>query len=49
VRVRSFFGVEGDAAVQAYHGRGTADAQEPPPAEPHGVNDAAQDIERHPQ
>lgn len=50
VRVRSFFGAEGDAAVQAYHGRGTGAAQETAPAEAAGgVNDAAQDIERHPQ
>lgn len=49
VRVRSFFGTEGDAAVQAFHGKGPGAAQEERPCGPAGVNDAAQDIERHPQ
>lgn len=50
VRVRSFFGTEGDAAVQAFHGKSPGAAQEEAPAEAAGgVNDAAQDIERHPQ
>ena len=49
VRLREFFGAEGEAAVHAFHGRAKGEAQETAPAAPGGVNDAAQDIERHPQ
>ena len=49
VRLRGFFGEEGEAAVQAFHGMGKGGVSEEVPAEPGGINDAAQDIERHPQ
>ncbi len=49
IRVRSFFGAEGEAAVHAFHGRDGGGVPAEAPAEASGVNDAAQDIERHPQ
>lgn len=50
VRIRSFFGAEGEAAVHAFHGKTNGAAQQEEPVEaPGGINDAAQDIERHPQ
>lgn len=50
IRVRSFFGAEGGDALQAFHGKGPgAPQEEAPSGAAGGVNDAAQDIEHHPQ
>jgi len=51
VRLRGFFGAEGEAALDAFHGKaGEAECAETAPAEPSSsTNDAAQDIVRNPQ
>lgn len=49
IRLRGFFGTEGEAARSAFHGRSGDGRTEPSPAEPSsGANDAAQDIVRNP-
>ncbi len=51
IHLRGFFGVEGEAAIHAFHGRaGGEEAMAGTPSRPSvSINDAAQDITRDPQ